>query len=314
MTTKPIRLLFDAMHHNKYVFEDFLHLPMEEHYERVAWRDRVIYKPSKTLKAMQLFLNSFAFEHLPINERVSFAYRKGAMLLDAVTPHAKSRAIYQTDFEKFFDSITESAVRHALAEASTPIEDLLDHIERIIDLTTVDGKLPIGFVTSPLLSNACLKGFDDHLEQECIRRSWIYSRYADDIIVSACGRAEIEGVERVIELSIAEALGPGFCINQAKSRLTTVGRKIKVLGLTILPSGRITVDRELRHKVESQLHFFVSDRGRLNRIYDGEVEEGIQRLSGYVSHIHSTDPLYLSKLRRKFGNTVVDSFLHRSAQ
>lgn len=314
MTRKPLRQLFDAMHHNKYSFEDFLNLRMAEHYVKVPWRDRVIYKPSKTLKAMQAFLNNLVFEYLPINERVSFAYRKGAFLLDAVTPHTSSRAFYQTDFEKFFDSITDSTIRQVVTEALTPADDLFNYIDRIIELTTVDGKLPIGFSTSPLLSNACLKSLDDYLEQQCASRSWVYSRYADDIIVSAKSLSGIDGVEQVIEQSVTESLGSGFRINQSKSRLTTVGRKIKVLGLVILPSGRVTIDRELRQKVEWQLHYFVTDRARLEHIYGNKAEEGLLRLSGYISYIYTADPLYFEKLQRKFGITVIDSLLHRSVQ
>jgi RNA-directed DNA polymerase len=314
MKTKPLRQLFDAMHHHKYSFEDFLGITVSEHYQPVGWRNRVIYKPSKTLKAMHSFLNSFIFEYLSTNERVSFAYRRGTTLRDAVAPHANSRAFYQTDLEKFFDSITESMIRPTVAMATTPADDLQDYLDRVVALTTVDGKLPIGFSTSPLLSNACLRHFDDQLEHECISRSWIYSRYADDIVISAQSLDGLKGVEDAVKGSVLEKLGQGFRINQAKSRVTTVGRKVKILGLVILPSGRITIDKEIREKVESQLHFYVSDRGRLAKIYEGEIEEGLERLSGYVSYIHSADPMYLNKLRRKFGGTVIDIFLHRSAQ
>ena len=314
MKTKPLSLLFDAMHHHKHSFEDFLNLSVTEHSQPVGWRNRTIYKPSKTLKAMHSFLNSFVFEYLSTNDRVSFAYRKGATLRDAVTPHAHSRAFYQTDLEKFFDSITETMVRAAIAEASTPAEDLQGYLDRIVALTTINEKLPIGFSTSPLLSNACLRSFDDQLEQECISRAWVYTRYADDIVISARTLDGLDGVEETIKQMMLVNLGDGFRINQTKSRFTTIGRKVKILGLAILPTGRITIDKDIRHKVEFQLHFYVSDRNKLTQIYEGDMEAGLQRLSGYVSYIHSADPLYLGKLRRKFGGTVIDSFLHRSAQ
>ena len=44
------------------------------------------------------------------------------------------------------------------------------------------------------------------------------------------------------------------------------------------------------------------------------MEEGLQRLSGLISYAHAADPAYLERLRTKFGNTVIDSFLHRSAK
>lgn len=314
MNTKPLRLLFDAMHHQKHSFEDFLNIDVSAHYEEVRWRNRDIYKPSSTLRAIHAFLNSFVFEYLSTNEEVSFAYRKGATIKDAVTPHARSRAFYQTDLKKFFDSITDTMIRAAVAKASTPAADLDEHLDRIITLTTINGKLPIGFATSPLLSNACLTQFDDQLQHECAGKSWVYTRYADDITVSASSLAEIQGAEDSIKEVLANTLGDGFRVNSSKSRLTTVGRNVKILGLVILPTGRITIDKEIRHSVESQLFFYIVDKPRLEQIYQGKLEEGLERLSGYVSFIHAADPLYLSKLRRRYGSTVIDSFLHRSAQ
>ncbi len=311
---RSLEYLFEMMHHGRHSFDDFLRLPVDKHFQRVDWRTRTIYKPSKTLRAFHSFLNVFVLGYLPVNERVCFAYRKGATLTDAVAVHAESRAFFQTDLAKFFDSITSQMVHDALARASTPAEDLPQFIDRIVELTTIDERLAIGFSTSPLLSNSCLIAFDNMLEDVCRDRQLIYSRYADDIVVSGQSPDKLDGIERLIAQLLDKALGPTFQINTAKSRMLRVGRKVKILGLNILPSGRITVDREIRDKVETQLHFYLTDRARLMRIIDAEPDEALQKLSGYIGHIHSADPLYLEKLRRKFGATVIDSFLHRSAQ
>ncbi|TBW33924.1 RNA-directed DNA polymerase [Azotobacter chroococcum] len=318
MTPRPLHQLFDAMYHGKYRFEEFLELKPEEHYSPVRWNRRTIYKPSKKLKEFHSFLNGFLLEHLSVNQSVSFAYRKGATLLQAVVPHSRSRAFYQTDLERFFDSITSDLVRSALESAVTPVSDLTEHIDHILGLLTINGKLPIGYSTSPILSNACLLGFDERLASISKERQWIYTRYADDIIISADDRQAIEGASEVIESCLAAELGDGFTLNPSKSKLTTIGRKVKLLGLVILPNGAIAIDRDVRNKIESWLHFYVSDRSRLAKIFEEErgegMEEGLQRLSGLVSYAYAADPSYLEKLRAKFGTTVIDSFLHRSAQ
>lgn len=318
MTPRPLHQLFDAMYHGKYRFEEFLELQPEEHYSPVRWKSRTIYKPSQKLKDFHSFLNGFLLEHLPVNQSVSFAYRKGATLLQAVAPHARNRAFYQTDLEKFFDSITSHLIRSALERAATPVSDLAEHIDHILGLLTIDEKLPIGYSTSPLLSNACLLGFDERLAAISKERQWIFTRYADDIIISADDRQIIEDAGEVIESCLASELGEGFTLNLGKSKLTTIGRKVKLLGLVILPTGSIAIDRDVRNRIESLLHFYVTDRSRLARIFEEErsegMEEGLQRLSGLVSYAYAAHPLYLEKLRAKFGATVIDSFLHRSAQ
>lgn len=318
MSQRPLHQLFDAMYHGKYQFEEFLELKTEEHYSPVQWNSRTIYKPSKKLKEFHSFLNGFLLEHLLINQTVSFAYRKGATLLQAVDPHARSRAFYQTDLERFFDSITSDLVRLALDRAITPVSDLAEHIDHVLDLLTINGRLPIGYSTSPILSNACLLGFDERLASIAKDRQWIYTRYADDIIISASDRHSIQDVGEVIKSCLTAELGDDFTLNQSKTKLTTIGRKIKLLGLIILPNGNVTIDRDVRNKIESRLHFYLNNRSRLERIFEEEsgegMEEGLQRLSGLVSYAYAADPSYLDKLRAKFGTTVIDSFLHRSAQ
>jgi len=307
-------VLFDATHHGKYEFDDFISCDLEQHHKPVPWSGRVIHKPSKKLKAFHAFLNSFLFEHLPTNERVAFAYRKGTNPQDAVAPHATSRAFYQTDLTKFFDSITAPLIRSVLIDNSTPISDLSDYMDRVLDLVTVGGRLPIGFSTSPLISNACLKRFDDALEDFCNRQGLICTRYADDIILSCQDRRQLENIEDTLRNLLRDQLGSGFNINKSKSKLTTVGRKVKVLGMVILPRGQVSIDMAAKKKIEYQLHFFIKDRARLLKIFEHDMESGIQQLSGHISHINAADPAYLEKLRRKYGTSVIDSFLHRSAK
>lgn len=306
------------MYHDKYRFDEFLALKPEEHYSPVRWKNRTIYKPSSTLKEFHYFLTGFLLEYLPVDHSVSFAYRKGATLLQAVAPHAFSRAFYQTDIKRFFESITSDLIRSVLCRVNTPVSDLAEHIDHILGLLTINGMLPIGYSTSPILSNACLFGFDKRLTTISGERKWVYTRYADDIILSGDNRLAIEEAGSIIEDCLKTELGGGFVLNQSKTKLTTVGRKVKLLGLVVLPTGSIVVDRDVRNKIESWLHFYVTDRSRLAKIFLEErgegMEEGLQRLSGLISYAYSADVAYLEKLRMKFGSTVIDSFLHRSAQ
>lgn len=314
MKQRPLKLLFDAKYHGKFDFEDFLSCDVPANYEPVPWSGRTIYRPSKKLKAYHAFLNSFLFEHLSTNQNVAFAYRKGANPHHALAPHANGRAFFQTDLVKFFDSITTPLIRRSIPDDGTPIVDLADHIERILEMTTIEDRLPIGFSTSPALSNACLKQFDDAFEAHCRDHGLVYSRYADDILVSADDRTKLEGIDHVLAAALTHELGPGFHLNAGKSKLTTIGRKVKALGMVILPSGQISIDMGTKKKVEYQLHFFTKDRTRLLEIFKHDMEAGLQQLAGHISHINAADPAYLEKLRKKYGATVVDSFLHRSAK
>jgi RNA-directed DNA polymerase len=291
MTPQPLLKLFDAMFHGKYRFEEFLTLHAENNYSPVRWNRRTIYKPSSTLRDFHVFLTRVLLDHLRVDASVSFAYRRGATLIQAVEPHAKSRAFFQTDLERFFDSITVGLIRKVLVENQTPVTDLQHHLEHILTLLTIDGKLPIGFSTSPILSNACLLSFDQRLAQISRDRGWIYTRYADDIMLSTQDRADLSDAGSVIENCLAVEIGDGFSLNPAKSKLTTIGRRVKHLGLVILPSGDIAIDRDVRNRIESWIHFYLRDRAKLLKIFEETpnqgMEEGLERLSGLVSYAHA---------------------------
>ena len=102
MQSKPLELLFDAVHHGKYDFEDFLNGDLTSHYSPVQIGRRTLYRPDKKLKAYLTFLNTFVFEHLLLNDRAVYSYRKGVNPHEAVHVHASNRAFFQTDIEDFF--------------------------------------------------------------------------------------------------------------------------------------------------------------------------------------------------------------------
>jgi RNA-directed DNA polymerase len=316
MTTKPIQVLFEAMHHGKYEFGDFLRGDVAANYDSILIKkDRKIYRPNKKLKAYHSFLNTFLCEHLDLNERVVYSYRKGINPHQVVGAHALSRAFFQTDIVNFFGSIDRDIVRSTIIDrgARIPITDLRAHLERVLDLTTINGLLPVGFSTSPLISNACLTGFDDELEEHCRKAGITYTRYADDIVLSAQSREALKDAGSTVSELLARHFEGKLQLNPSKSKLTTVGRKVKVLGMVITPSGQVTVDMQLKKRIEFLLHFYIRNRAKFLDAVQHDMKAGVEQLAGYVNYINAADKPYLEKLRKKYGATVIDSFLHRSA-
>ena len=314
MQSKPLELLFDAVHHGKHDFEDFLNGDLTPRYSPVQIGRRTLYRPDKTLKAYLTFLNTFVFEHLLLNDRVVYSYRKGVNPHKAVHVHASNRAFFQTDIEDFFASINRTIVKDTvtLQLDRIPISDFPKYTERILDLTTIHDVLPVGFPTSPLISNACLTPFDDDLESYCASSALTYTRYADDMVISGKSRDDLRDIEPKLNELLAHHFSGLLRFNRAKQKLTTIGRKTKILGMMILPNGQVTIDIELKKKTEVLLHFYVRNRVSFIDISEGDFDVGVQKLSGYIAYINTADQPYLEKLRRKFGAAVVDSFLHRS--
>ena len=304
------------MHHGKYRFDDFLHGDITSSYTSLQIQNRTVYRPDRKLKAYLVFLNAFVFEYLKVNKRVVYSYRKGVNPHDAVHLHARNRAFFQTDIKDFFGCIDRNLTKSTILsqQESIPISDLSAYIERILDLTTVHGSLPIGFHTSPHISNVCLTPFDDDLEAYCLSSKLVYTRYADDIIVSGSSLEDLDGAEEKLSEFLQNHFSGMLKLNERKRKLRTVGRKVSILGKMILPNGRVTIDTKLRKKVEVLLHFYIRSREKFLDMSDGDMEAGIHKLSGYITYINTADKQYLEKLKRKFGAAVIDSFLHKSAQ
>lgn len=315
MSKQKLETVFEAMYHGKFDFKHFISWPAAELFKPIQIKNRVVYDADKNLKAYHKFLNLFVFEFLEINTDVVFSYRKGVNVIDAVKKHATSRHFFQTDLQNFFGSISSGMIRRCLEEniANFPVSDIGEHLDRILDLVSVENILPPGFSTSPLISNACLYHFDNKLQLLCDSRGLIYTRYSDDILISGSEK-KLYGLDVEISTMLETSFGGRFQINRGKSRYNSVGGKVKMLGVVILPNGEITIDTKLKSKIEVLLHFFTSDRAKFNSMLEAEDVNGLLKVSGYLNYINTTDPLYLNKLRSKYGATVIDMFMRGSVK
>lgn len=322
MTKKPLEELFRAMYHGKYDYLDFIGEALSSRYTPLGVsgtkkaKERFVYAPDKTLKTYHGFLNLFLLDYLDINERVVFSYRKGVNVISAVRMHAQNRHFFQADIQDFFPSIDSSMVRRVVENSAsrTPISDIADHIDRIIEMVTIGEALPIGFPTSPIISNAVLRPFDDLFEDFCAENEFVYCRYSDDIIVSSPNKVPLPDLTSIIEGLFRSADLGQLKLNAEKTKMTSVGRKIKLLGLVILPNGTVSIDIKLKRKIETMLHFYITDRSKFRDFIDADVSKGIEQLSGYVNYVNTVDPAYLDKVRRKYGVTVIDTLMHQSSK
>ncbi|MBD9633512.1 reverse transcriptase domain-containing protein [Pseudomonas sp. PDM19] len=315
MKKRPLEDLFFAMYRGKQSFEHFANGSVGSLYESATVNGRVVYKADKELRAYHRFLNKFLFERLPVVDDVVFSYRKGVNAVDAVEKHAESKFYFQTDLKDFFGSLNRSDVRRTLGWAvdTCVVSDLDIWIERILELVTIGDSLPMGFSTSPAISNACLYSLDLILTAHCLDNGVIYTRYADDLIFSSSNEQALDPLFGVVCRTLESEFFGRLGINTGKTKYTRKGGKIKLLGLNVLPNGRVTVDMRYKKDIEVRLFYYVKDRARFLKIMDAaDDEKAIKKFSGLINYVNTVDPAYLDKLRKKYGSTIVDMFIHKS--
>ncbi|MHC0462909.1 reverse transcriptase domain-containing protein [Kosakonia cowanii] len=328
---KPLTLekAFNIAFYEKDSFQNFLSFNPSQEIKFSHFDGREVIEPNTKLKEYHKFINEFILSYLKVNENVVFSYRKGSSTYDAIKIHADSKVFFNTDIKDFFASISGEFIKKIIVNNidNIPITDLRDYIEVLSNYLIIEDSLPVGFATSPSLSNACLYEFDNTLEQLCISLGFKYSRYADDIIVSSPSDEAFNDVPVIIRNMLRDFNGGVFKINEQKTKLVRKGNKIKLLGMVILPSGKISVDIRVKKRVEHLIHFYVTDKSKFIKavksdpkikktdvLSDREIEEkGVGVISGLLNHINTIDKSYLNKLRKKYGNTVVDMVFYKSA-
>jgi RNA-directed DNA polymerase len=154
--------------------------------------------------------------------------------------------------------------------------------------------------------------FDNALQTHCVSKGMVLTRYSDDIIVSAQDSAALKGIQEQVAALLQEAMKGEFTLHPGKSRYLHSGAKIKLLGMVLLPNGTVSVDASVKSEIEVLIHFYLRDKEKFVDRVEGDPRKAEARLSGLLNYVNTIDQAYLDKLRKKFGVTVVDYFLHRS--
>lgn len=141
----------------------------------------------------------------------------------------------------------------------------------------------------------------------------IYTRYSDDIIISG-SEGKLYGIGKIVETILSSKFDSAMTINTTKTKYSSIGNRVKILGMTILPNGMLTIDTKLKTEIEVLLHFYVKDKQKFLDKIQTDSATALIKLSGYLNYINTVDQAYLDKLRKKYGSSVVDMFVRGSVK
>jgi len=314
LTPLSLKTAFDSSHLKNLHFEDLLQIDVANEYKSFQIKNKITLKPSDKLKKILQFLNTFIFNYSLINTNVVHSYRKGKNPFTAVQKHANSKYFFQTDIQKFFYSITAKDVENVINKnlGNAPISDINTYKSQLLNFAMADRQtLPVGFPTSPSISNSCLYDFDNDLEAYCLKHKIIYTRYSDDVILSSKS-TNLTNIESIISNKLKHFYDGRFKLNPNKTKHTNKGRKIKLLGIVILPSGKVSVDIKVKKQLEILLHFYINDKEKFSDYLINKYKGSLLTISGQINHINTIDKSYINKLRKKYGNFIIDTFIHRT--
>jgi RNA-directed DNA polymerase len=141
------------------------------------------------------------------------------------------------------------------------------------------GTLPQGAPTSGALSNAFMRQTDEALAKLALRDGLVYTRYSDDITLSAgssYSRSEakkhISEVRRIVTAS-------GLALHAKKTRVVTPGARKVVLGMLVVESG-IAILPEHRRMVSLYVHASAK-----YGIVDFAMRRGFSSPISFINHV-----------------------------
>jgi len=322
LNNKTFQEIFQSYFHSKYSFQYFqdLKLSISDNFFEKKINNHAFFSykneqkkytiPSKTLYDFHIFLNSILLQTLTVNKCV-FSYKKNSSVYDMVYLHKDNRYYFKTDIKSFFNNIDINLIKTSLVDNSDnfPI-GTKEHLSHIVDILSYENQLPIGFVTSPTISNVILYKFDNEIEKYCENKNIIYTRYSDDLIFSTKNRGEIETLQKKIEKTLKSYYAERFQLNQSKTLYLDKTNRIQLLGLIITPDGHITVDKNKKENMKQLLYFYKNDKIKFTLFLEKKYNGRLSKAYGMLNYINDIDKSFIGYLRKKYGNFIIDKFLH----
>jgi RNA-directed DNA polymerase len=262
---------------------------------------RLIQHPARELKFLQRWVVSGIFKYAPIHSAAT-AYRRNASIRNNATIHVSGRFFLKIDFENFFASIRFADVKSLLEKVSPNLPFLLseEDIDVVAKLVTRRGELTIGAPSSPIISNAIMYDFDDHMSHLATRWSSVYSRYADDIVFSTSSPRVLENLLKDVRQHLDVQSSPKLRINEKKVAFLSKKRRVRITGLVVDCRHDISIGRAAKRKLKALIHRFVL--GKLDL-------PTTSYLKGYLGYVMSVEPKLAGSLQKKYGKAVLDAIL-----
>ena len=246
----------------------------------------------------------------------SFAYRKGYSVLDCISIHKKSKAFLKIDIKNFFNSIKYKNLLEYSKNVASSIFTIDNDFKKILKVCTYNNKLPLGLITSPILSDLYLHSFDNNIQKILYKyhKKIIFTRYADDMFFSSEENMNKDDLEFLISSITEELSKVELQINEEKTiykELIEPGDHIKILGLNIVKT-----------KLENQLTVgkkFINDTCKiyldyLNKKYSGDNYEEYRfytekKIAGRLAYIEYAEGLIginklINRIQKSIGKDV----------
>lgn len=232
-----------------------------------------------------------------LEHNAAYAYVTNRNCKAALEVHQtnKSRWFLKLDIKKFFPSCTpEFTVKmlHQIFPFNNCTEETLHDI---FSICFKDNGLPQGTPTSPLLTNLLMVPIDYEIQKYANQHHLIYTRYADDLLISSKYSFNWKDVQKEIKKIFKKFEAP-FTLNSEKTRYGSNAGRNWNLGLMYNKDHNITIGANKKRYFKAMLNNFCRDFS--NHHYWSR--DDVYKLNGIISYYKSIEPTYIKHLITKY--------------
>jgi RNA-directed DNA polymerase len=264
---------------------------------RIAWEPSHL---KNDYKALARWLTEFLTCKLPgFPHPASYGYVSGRNIKENARAHCGHARLLTADIADFFGSISAGRIEKLFQQTGCTAE-VSNLLSRFV---TIEGALPLGLPTSPLLSNAVFLAADIALQALAERCGATYTRYSDDLSFSS--DADLPDLEAVTAI----LANFGFTVATAKTHWSQRGQAHFVTGLSISEPDQPHVPRAKKHALRQELYyarkFGLVDHLTRRGVNDDDVlQEEINRLDGTVKFVAFHEPRLSGRIKPQWNEIL----------
>lgn len=237
-------------------------------------------------------VNMFALYHTS-----AFAYVKGRSTIDSIKRHQhnESKWFGKFDFSNFFGNTTEEFV-FSMFSMIFPFSEVVksqrgaNALRRALSLCFLNGGLPQGTPISPIITNVMMIPIDHQLcnELRAMDEHYVYTRYADDILISSKVNFDITKVQEFI-LSVLRKFNAPFSLKKEKTRYGSSAGRNWNLGVMLNKDNEITIGHQKKKTFKAMCCNYVEDK-RKGITWD---LHDVQVFAGLISYYRMVEREYI---------------------
>lgn len=251
------------------------------HIPKKAGGYRTLLIPNEKLKGIQRKILQL-FYQMHISFPYAHGFYPGRSAYTNAMVHKGAIKVLKIDIKNAFDSINiNKALKPQLVKFLGK-----DGAEFVLKYCIHQNKLPQGAPTSGYLLNFALSRFDAYIAEIALRCGLRYSRFADDICISATEKhINSINVKKILELIECRLMQYGMALNRDKICIRRHPKRISVTGY-VLNSGEPTISRKKRRIYRAMLYNHMTGKNSLSR----------EKITGIIGWIKTANPKYAQKL------------------